>query len=273
MDKLKGALYLKKILNSYKDGGTTLIDSMNVTNYQIARGLAYLVEQDQLSMYELSILCRFSRTCECALKLKSEDIKDEQILCLSNRDYILSELKILKTLLKDDEERNESFLRLINTNKVKLSRRNVEYDKNVLQIIPYMMIEVNNDLVLLEKKKGESRLIDTIDFPAGHCSEDTVIDSIFKELEEELGVNKKDVVKVKILRTIPSTSDPLNVSYYHLGILVSIVLNPNTTIINGESDRSNLLYLQDVLDNPDKIKNISDWCGYGILEYLNMKKI
>lgn len=146
------------------------------------------------------------------------------------------------------------------------------------QIIPYMMIIHNGKLVLLYKNKGtDDRVVGQYDFPSGHMDEkdDTIEDTIYRELNEELGLNREDINSIDYIDYIPDVFSSLahRVSSYHLGLIYKINLKDNTKLINKEDSKHQLVYFEDIdFTDKDVFKLFGNWCVSGINKYLSLQK-
>lgn len=273
MDKecLKGVVYINRLLDLYSNNNSIDSVSAQITDKEFSLGVEYMIENNLLNPYELTFLSSYSDICKDALVESCKSVTDEEILCLDNRESVLDEISLIKQLSSTNDDFNDKLFELFKDKIVTKSRRDVEYDKNTLQIIPYMIIEHDGDLVLLKKKKGDPRLIDTIDLPAGHCAEGNILDSMMSELKEELDIDPSDVHRVTYLDFIPPTNNKFSISYYHIGVLIMVNLTDGVTISNAEKDKHDIVYLKDVIKNPKYVEAIGDWASYGILQYLDYK--
>lgn len=268
---LKGVMYINRLLDLYSNNNDINSMSAKITEEEFSAGIDYMIENDMLNSYELSFLGNYSKVCKDVLQKSCTDITDERVLCFDNRESILNEISLIRRLSSNSNTFYRKTSDLFRDKTVVKNRVDVEYDNSILQIIPYMMIIYNDDLVLLEKKKGDSRLLNKIDLPAGHCSEPTVLDSMISELKEELNIKYDDISSMRIIDFIPPTNNTFSISYYHLGVMVLINLKDGVEIENSEDDKHNLIYLKDLIKDKDKIKSIGDWASYGILQYLDYK--
>lgn len=246
MDKLHK---LKTYFNLIEFGAKDLPDiDFNQYTY---KELEYLYDNNIINRCHLGRIYDKSISARLLLYDKCKDITDEKVLCIE-RDYYL-------------KNRNLQGARV-------LSRRAVEYDINFLQIIPYCVVmDTGNEYVMLEKLKGDSRLLNTIDFPAGHCYSESVIDGALKELEEEINLTKDNIIDIINLDPIEICNDPFNVSYYHLGLTFMIKTKPLFEWLhNKESDKHRILIEnRDAELSIDQMSKMGSWASQA---YIKMKE-
>lgn len=266
-----GIIKIKRIIDQYKSGMEMKDISFGTDLRTLENALSYLLHSNYFDNYELAFLAKIFPSCSVFLKKNCETIKNEMVLCHTNRSKFIDLVYSTKSLISPDKM--ESFVHTILETGKYLNRQDIEYDDDVIQIIPYMIINNDDDLLLLERKKGDSRLINWIDFPAGHCNNTDIKHSIYDELKGELNIDKDNIKSIKYVDIIPPVNDKFSVSYYHLGLICSIELYDTSTIINNEYDRHNILNYSDILKQPDKIRYLSNWATYSILKFLQQKEV
>lgn len=261
-------LKLRHIMNQYKSGKKFTDINVDIDYDSFCNTALYLLDIDYFDNYELSFLSQFDFGDMFLRKLleNCKDITDEEILCIERDEFISNFIHFNKIA---NQNNIIDFVQILDSIAFKMPRREVEYSKKYLQLIPYMVITTqNNDIVLLEKKKGDNRLISRIDFPSGHCNKDTILESIFNELKEELGIDRLDIDEITPISIIPIEDNIFSISHYHLGIVFNIKLEENTNIINNEPEKHNIIYYSEIRSNPEKLTKLSNWCTYGLYKYL-----
>lgn len=257
-------LKLRHMMNQYR-GGKKFTDIITDMDYDSFYNTAFhLLEINYFDNYELSFLSQFDKVFSEKLLDNCKDITDEDILCVNREEYIYNFIHLNKLPNPNIVE----FVNTVDLNSFKMNRRDVEYSRDYLQIIPYMIITQNDDIVLLEKKKGDNRLVNFIDFPAGHCNKNTVVESIHTELDEELGIKKENIIKITPISIIPIEENIFSISHYHLGIVFNIELEKDTIFLNNEPEKHDIIYYSEIKNNPDKLVKLSSWCTYSLYKYL-----
>lgn len=256
---------IKNMLTQYKHGGN--ITSFPPPSPYLDSIIELLYSKKLIDDYDLSFLSKLYKL-EHYIEIQKPNIKDESILCILDRHNLLINMEYLKNDL-------DSLVSYIEKVGVYVDRRFVEFNSDIVQIIPYMMVIHNDKLLLLKKKKnkGDVRVANKIDFPAGHCSKSNrgIVNSIMKELNEELGINKEDIKNINIVNTIPISKDIFSVSYYHLALIYSIELYDDAKILNNEPDKHDILYYEDIDDITNILGYFDNWVLYGINTYNNIK--
>lgn len=258
MDMIK----VRYLLEQYRKGNFN--ENTNI-DYNTIKTLKQLLGTTYFTNYELSFVNRYIIGNNSLLTYRNE--KNENVMCILR--YTISQFKI--QLLEYYRTKIDYFKDLVYDNIIILNRQNVEYDDRYLQLIPYMIIKRGNEFILLEKKRGDNRLINRLDFPAGHCSEGSIEDSIYRELKEELSITK--IKSKSFIGFIPIDSDKFSVSHYHLGLIYVIDLYDDSTIHNNEPDKHDLVYFKykDIINNLEfnriDFRKFSDWCTYSLLKY------
>lgn len=256
---------IKNMLSQYKHGG-------NIIQFPPSSGslnsiINTLYKKKLIDEYELIFLSKLYKLNEYSNIIKA-NIKDEWVLCMTDRHSLISNIQYLKNDLN-------SLVEYIELNGSYINRASIEFNTDVVQIIPYMMVIHNDKLLLLKKKKnkGDLRVANKIDFPAGHCNKNDngINGSIMKELNEELGIEKHEISNIKIIDTIPISKDKFTVSYYHLALIYAIELTPDAIVINSEPDKHDILYYEDINDISNILEYFDNWVLYGIQSYIKYK--
>lgn len=184
-----------------------------------------------------------------------------------------SAIHINSNLLNKDEE---IILAVDKHNKFYVGKRgDFEYNFNYRQIIPYVVITSERFVLAYERLSGsgESRLVNSLSIGfGGHTQfigkefsvEETINESILRELEEEIGLKG---IKPKYLFDIRENTN--DVDKVHLGLVyhVSITDEQLLSLQSQEKDSINLI-IYNKKDLTDIYNNAENWSKL-VVNYLN----
>lgn len=136
-------------------------------------------------------------------------------------------------------------------------RGNLEEDESKLQVIPYVVLEYGNRILVYKRSGTEERLLGQLSIGfGGHSNKEdkTVLDTAIREIEEELSM-KLNSNTLKNAGYIFSNSTP--VSKVHIGYVYKYTLSYKELSALKVSDEIELAFLMD--KNEIVKNNISKW--------------
>lgn len=160
-------------------------------------------------------------------------IKNSHIIESMNDPYFLTKNFIdAKTININD------FVKMFNGAEYML-RYEAEVDDNYKQPIPYIIFieESTNKIFCMKRIGGDSRLIGMKSIGVGgHIDEnETLQDALYREIKEEINLDKEDINKLDFSGIILDTSN--NVGSVHLGLLYKAYVKEDLNICCTEKDK------------------------------------
>ena len=151
-------------------------------------------------------------------------------------------------------------------------RYDAEYNNALQQIIPYILVlNTDNTKVYVTKRiAGEERLRDSLALGCGghinpcDAGGDLVINAAYREMNEELNVQKKDDAGFDIVGTVRDLSSATN---EHFGIVLKMVAT-DVSVNETESLEGFWMTKEQLFDNYEKFES---WARH-IIDYLFEQK-
>ncbi len=197
----------------------------------------------------------------------------EEVLVLQNRlldSYIQGRSGCL---IKDNTD--QLYTKMLE-NHAFMSRDEAEYNFDHKQIIPYVVVHHKDKYLLLQRtsNQSEKRLHNKYSLGiGGHINpvvslnyENIIIDSMYRELNEEVQVNEHGTLKFEGIINDDSNS----VSKVHLGLLYILeVLSPEFEVLEKDKMTAEWVNENELKDYYDKFET---WSQIVFDEYINNKK-
>lgn len=189
-----------------------------------------------------------------------------------NKPSILNEEKVLSTnrgltikfynTIKDDIDAVIGFLE---ENHSYIDRSKVENNHNYLQWVVYMPLKIKDDYYILENVKYSGSLNTSTkgkyDFPAGHANTLDLRENVYRELNEELDIDKNHINSIEFKGLISISNNLSTQSYYHIGAIMEVTIKDEYTkdiLKNNEPEKHRIKKLSD-LDDYDLFHNCDNW--------------
>lgn len=180
---------------------------------------------------------------------------------------------IISTVIKDHGVVRENIIdimKIIKENYYFMSRDIAENNKNVRQIIPYVVVVCRDKVFTLRRlnKQFEKRLHGKISLGVGgHINDietpdqnDVIMTNLLRELNEE--INIKQINNLEFIGVINDLST--EVSWYHIGLLYILRTNMNVTVAEQDKMEGKWVERKRLLD----IKSDMETWSQMALEYL-----
>lgn len=132
-------------------------------------------------------------------------------------------------ILEPDEDGNEycALLEVIEQHLISMPRWKAETDLTFKQVIPYVIVEhrPTGHIYMTTRIGGDDRLKGQHSIGlGGHMDEDErILDTLYRELEEEVGLHRDDIADISLCGFLSSTMT--EVDSVHLGLIYHITTN------------------------------------------------